>query len=83
MNNNNKLSVEIFGRQYHIVGQESANHMRHVASFVDEKMRDIASSNPHLDVARLAVLSAVNIADELIQLRKEHEELMELLEAVK
>ena len=35
----NKLSVEIYGQQYQIVGKASPGYMREVASHVDDKMR--------------------------------------------
>ena len=37
----NRITVDIYGVQYTIVGTESASHIRHVASIVDEKMREI------------------------------------------
>lgn len=76
----NKLSVEIYGQQYSLTGKASPGHMRQVASHVDEKMRQIADKNPRLDTTRLAVLSAVNIADEYLKLKQEHDEIMHLIE---
>ncbi|MBA4548863.1 MULTISPECIES: cell division protein ZapA [unclassified Thermoactinomyces] len=76
----NKLSVEIYGTQYQLTGKASPSHMRQVASHVDEKMRQIADNNPRLDVARLAVLSAVNIADDYLKLKQEYDEIMHLIE---
>ncbi|AUS08266.1 MULTISPECIES: cell division protein ZapA [Laceyella] len=76
----NKLSVEIYGQQYNLTGKASPGHMRQVASHVDEKMRQIADKNPRLDTTRLAVLSAVNIADEFLKLKQEHDEIMHLIE---
>jgi cell division protein ZapA len=54
--------------------------MRQVASHVDEKMRQIADKNPKLDTTRLAVLSAVNIADDYLRLKQQYDEIMHLLE---
>lgn len=76
----NRLTVEIFGQQYNLTGKASPGHMRQVASYVDEKMRQIADKNPRLDTTRLAVLSAVNIADDYLQLKKTYEEMMHLIE---
>lgn len=36
-----KTTVDIYGQQFTIVGDESKSHMRHVASIVDDKMREI------------------------------------------
>ncbi|RAL26795.1 cell division protein ZapA [Thermoflavimicrobium daqui] len=78
--NKNKLNVEIYGQQYQIVGKASPSYMRQVAGHVDEKMREIANVNPRLDMTRLAVLSAVNIADEYLRLKQEYDEILHLVE---
>ena len=55
----NRISVKIYGQTYNMVGTESPSHMRHVASTVDEQMHAIRNANPSLDIAKLAVLTAV------------------------
>lgn len=76
----NRLTVEIFGQQYRLSGKASVNHIRMVAGFVDDKMNEIANGNHRLDTAKIAVLSAVNIADEYFRLRQEYEELLKILQ---
>jgi cell division protein ZapA len=76
----NRLTVEIFGQQYRLSGKASVSHMRMVAGYVNDKMTEIAQHNPRLDTAKIAVLSAVNIADEYFRLRQEYEELLKLLQ---
>lgn len=68
-NEKNKITVDIYGQQYTIVGTESASHIRLVASLVDSKMCEIAEKNPTLDVSRLAVLTAVNTVHDYIKLQ--------------
>ena len=79
----NKISVEIYGQTYKIVGTESTGHMRLVASIVDDKMREISVHNPALDNAKLAVLTAVNTVHELLKLREQVEALEEQLKKLK
>ena len=79
----NKISVEIYGQTYKIVGTESMGHMRLVASIVDDKMREISVHNPTLDNAKLAVLTAVNTVHELLKLREQVEALEEQLKKLK
>lgn len=76
----NRLTVEIFGQQYRLSGRASVNHIRMVAGFVNDKMKEIANGNQRLDTARIAVLTAVNIADEYFRLRQEYEELLKILQ---
>ncbi|KOO46881.1 cell division protein ZapA [Priestia koreensis] len=71
----NKTEVNIYGQQYRIVGSESTSHIRLVASIVDDKMREIASKNPSLDINKLAVLTAVNVIHEHIKLKEDIERL--------
>ncbi|WCN38467.1 cell division protein ZapA [Aneurinibacillus uraniidurans] len=75
-----KVVVEIFGQYYTMVGDTSSSHMRMVAGYVDDKMRQISAVNPRLDTNKLAVLAALNMADEYFKLRLEYEELIKLLE---
>ncbi|GBF12437.1 cell division protein ZapA [Tepidibacillus infernus] len=76
----NRLPVMIYGQQYKIVGKASSNYMRMVAGYVDERMKQIADSNPRLDTTKIAVLTAVNIADEYFRLKQEYDELLKLIE---
>lgn len=76
----NRVTVDIYGQAYTIVGPESNSHMRHVASYVDEKMREISVHNPSLDVQRLAVLTAVNAVHEYMKIREDVEKLEQELQ---
>ncbi|GAC90725.1 Z ring-associated protein ZapA [Anoxybacillus thermarum] len=71
-----RITVDIYGQQYSIVGTESSSHIRLVASIVDDKMREISAKNPTLDTSKLAVLTAVNIVHEYIELKDEYERLL-------
>lgn len=66
-----------------MVGSETSGHMRHVASMVDDKMREIHSHNPSLDSAKLAVLTAVNTIHELVKLQEQVEQLEEEIKRLK
>lgn len=63
-----------------IKGRASIDHLRLVAMLVDHKMKEIGEVNSRLDLNRVAVLAAVNIADEYLKLRQEYEELLRILE---
>ncbi|OIK10025.1 cell division protein ZapA [Bacillus sp. MUM 116] len=68
-----RTTVDIYGQQYVIVGAESSSHIRLVASLVDDKMREISSKNPSLDVSKLAVLTAVNAVNDYIKIKDQFE----------
>ncbi|WP_066196630.1 MULTISPECIES: cell division protein ZapA [Gracilibacillus] len=75
-----RTTVDIYGRSYHIRGNEDAEHIRHVANLVDEKMRGIHEVNKSLDTTNLAVLTAVNTMNDYIKLQEEYEVLQKLLD---
>lgn len=71
----NRTQVTIHGQQYFIIGDESEEHIRLVASLVDDKMRQISANNPMLDVNKLAVLTAVNAVNDYLKLKERFERL--------
>lgn len=79
----NRTTVDIYGQQYIILGTESSSHVRLVASLVDDKMREIGSKNPGLNVNKLAVLTAVNAVNDYIKIKDQLEQLQAELEKEK
>jgi len=65
-----QTTVEIFGRRFELRATETSERVEELARFVDRRMRELAEVSPHVDTAKLAVLTALNIADELF---REHE----------
>jgi cell division protein ZapA len=61
------VSVRIRGQKYPIRSTLDAQYVNGLATFVDEKMRAAAESAPSGDSLRLAILAALNIADELFR----------------
>ncbi len=80
VNEINRLRVSIHGTEYMLRGRDPVAHMRQVADRVNQLMDEIASRAPMLDERRVAVLTALNLADELCKLQEEHRELLELLD---
>jgi cell division protein ZapA len=72
----NGIKVEIFGTEYRIKGDANADYIRQVAALVDERMRQIADASMTGSVAKIAILAAVNIADELLKERLARESAM-------
>jgi cell division protein ZapA len=58
------VTVEIYDQIYHLSGQD-AGHIRELAARVDAKMRAVAAQGRTVDSLRVAVLAALNMADEL------------------
>src|SRR5688572_1906694 len=63
------IPVEINGHRYPIRTSLEPEYVTRLVSYVDERMRAAADSSPTGDQQRLAVLAALNIADELFRAR--------------
>ena len=61
------IPVEIHGQRYPIRTTLDADYVARLALYVEEKMRVASDSTPTGDSVRLAVLAALNIADELFR----------------
>jgi cell division protein ZapA len=63
------VRVEIFDQAYNLRGSDP-EYIQKLAEYVDSKMRAVAEATNAIDTARLAVLAALNIADEYHLLKK-------------
>jgi cell division protein ZapA len=70
MEEKSATTVEILGREYRIRGNADEGYVREVARFVDERLREVARSTGGQPADRVAILAAMNIADELFQQRR-------------
>lgn len=68
------ISVQIFGHDYKIRGDADEKYIQEMAAYVDEKMKELAANSSLPSSDRLAVLVALNIADELFQERSKSTE---------
>lgn len=75
---NNKVKIRIYGQEYTIVGERSQDEIIKAAQYVDERMQFIGRNSNLGSTTSLAVLSAVNIADEIFSIKDELEQLRTL-----
>jgi cell division protein ZapA len=59
------IRVSIFGREYQVKGGPDDDHVKKLAEHVDSVMQDIADKTGTLSSSRVAILAALNIADEM------------------
>lgn len=64
------IPVEIHGQRYPIRSALEPEYVARIAAYVDERMRLASETTPGSDSLRLAVLAALNLADELFRLRE-------------
>ncbi len=65
----NKVELRIGGKDYTIVGAEPEEHIQRVGLYIDKKMCEIMKRNNKLSTSMVAVLTAINVADEYFKLR--------------
>ncbi len=68
------VQVEIFGQTYSVKAGGDAAYVQRLAKFVDEEMKDVSRASGAVDSVRIAVLAALNLADECFRLRQEGED---------
>ncbi|WP_188206361.1 cell division protein ZapA [Alkalibacillus aidingensis] len=73
----NKITVEIHKRKYTVVGEESPEQIKMVASLVDQKMDEIQYAKSSLDTTQLAVLTALNTMNDYLKLKQDYDALLQ------
>jgi cell division protein ZapA len=68
---NGSVRVEIYDQTYHLRGSD-AEYVAQLAEYVDTKMRLISQQAATVDSLRVAVLAALNIADEFHVLKRKY-----------
>lgn len=68
------VHVEILGQTYAVKAGADPGYVESLAAFVDKQMKEVGRASGAVDSVRVAVLAALNLADELFRLRRELEE---------
>jgi cell division protein ZapA len=76
------VTVEIFGQEYKIRGDTDPDHMAQIAQYVDARMKEVAKGAPVGSLAKIGILAALNIADELFRERAEKRKMQDDIESV-
>ncbi len=71
------VEVQIYGQTYRLGGEtRDPDHVRRVAAFLDEKMCSAAATAGHRSPLDVAVLAALEIADELLEMKHRKESML-------
>jgi len=69
------MKIEIYDQLYNVNGEQNEEYLKELAAYVDSKMRTIAESTHMVDSLKVAVLAALNIADEMFTTRQKQQEI--------
>lgn len=59
------VPVNIFGQEYTLRTEDEAAYVESLAAYVDGRMREVADKTRTADTVKIAILAALNIADDL------------------
>lgn len=69
------IRVVIYDQEYYMRGDLNQEYIQKLAQYVDGKMRSIAERTRTVDTLRIAILAALNVADEYHQIKARHEQM--------
>lgn len=78
--NISRVTVHILDDEYIVKGNAEKRHIENVASYVDTRMKQLSLRNPQLSPKKIAVLTALNIAEELFQIKGDYDSLTKMLD---
>ena len=74
------VTVVIYGHEYTLKGEADAEYVQKVARFVDRKMKEVAENSTLASTTKVAILAAINVADELFRERQKRHEALAMLD---
>ena len=69
------MKIQIFDQTYNVNADGNEEYLTELAAYVDKKMRAVSESTQMVDSVKVAVLAALNIADETFTLRQRAQKL--------
>ncbi len=70
-NMNSRVQVNLFGREYNLRGDVESDYMLSLSKYVNKKIDHVQSSMKYKDELKIALLVALNLADEVFQLQSD------------
>jgi len=65
------VEIKVFGQTYTVKSEAEENHIQAVAQYVNEKMDEVLKKTRSVSTLNVAILTALNIADDLMKERRE------------
>jgi cell division protein ZapA len=78
-----RVAVNIFDQEYVLKGPEPPQYLENLAKLVDRRMKEVLQKNPSLSQFKVAVITALHLADEIAKIKAEYESLIQLIEEEK
>lgn len=75
-----QAGVEVFGYSFNVKSEQDSEQIQAIAEFVDSKMKELAANVKVASTSRLAIMVALNIAEDYFRLKSEHGDLNEAID---
>ena len=69
------MKIDIYDQSYNVHADQNEEYLKELAAYVDAKMREAAEATRTVDSLKVAVLAALNIADEIFTLRERQQQI--------
>ena len=69
------MKIDIYDQSYNVNADQNEEYLQELAAYVDSKMRAVGEAARTVDSLKVAVLAALNIADEMFTLRERQREI--------
>ena len=76
------IEVEIFGHTFTVTSEDERTYVQELANFVDQRMRRLGESTKAINPVRVAIMAALDIADEYLKAQKNTSEEKETVEQI-
>ena len=73
------VEIKVFGQVYTVKTDAKEDHIQKVAQYVNEKMDEVTKNTKSVSSLNVAILTALNIADELFLSQKKLDQLNEAI----
>jgi len=75
-----RFNIKVMGQDFSVLSDRGEEHVADVVQYVNDKAKDIGSASKDISTLGIAILVALNVADELFRLKEEREDFYSLLE---
>lgn len=72
-----KMTINIMGVDYQVITDDDPNRVKMIADFVDTLIKETKKTSPYMTNMSAAVLSALNLSEELYRIKDDFEEIKE------
>ncbi len=78
----NLVRVEILGREYTVKSDEGEERVKKIAEYVNEKLKRISENTKTISTLNVAILAAMDIANEYFEVLEGHNSLTQKVEKI-